>query len=50
MTELINLHHNNSFVNRHRVPLLYENFGAIALAIPDFMADRLDDWLATGIY
>jgi len=40
MAQLINLYWNNSFVNKWWLPLLLENFGVIALPLPD-LAGRL---------
>jgi len=40
MVYTINLHWNNTFVNRQQLPLLCETSGAILLALLDLMAGR----------
>ena len=40
MAQWINLHRNNIFVNRTRLPLLYEKSGAILLVLVGLMAGR----------
>ena len=40
MAQWINLHRNNTFVNRMRLPLLCEKSGAILLVLVGLMAGR----------
>ena len=49
MAQWMNLHQNNSFVNRTRLPLFCEISGAVHLALVDLMAGRQAGWLADEI-
>ena len=46
MAQWINLHRNNSSINRTRLPLLCKKSGAILLVLVGLMAGRLAVWQA----
>ena len=49
MAQWMNLHRNNSFINRTQLPLLCEKFGAILLVLVGLMAGSLAGWQSDKI-